>query len=119
MVQLPISHQHSNSMPHLSVVCCVLSVCLCPSANPPFVESIMNQLAHRIQYLLDRYPDAPFSVVVIVPAWTDCEGIEVMTASRFNRPRPGTKFVLEKKRHNYRPVNIPPFAISMNVPPSH
>lgn len=43
-------------------------------ANPPFVESVMNDMAKRIEYLLSKYAEYPFSVTVIVPAWTDCEG---------------------------------------------
>ncbi len=43
-------------------------------ANPPFVESVMNDMAKRIEYILTTYKEYPFSFAVIVPAWTDCEG---------------------------------------------
>lgn len=74
-------------------------------ANPPFVESIMNQMAHKIEQILTKFEkgDVPFSFSVIVPAWTDCEGIEIMTASRFLRPIKGFVLRLEKKKHTYRP----------------
>lgn len=72
-------------------------------ANPPFVEAIMNEMAERIEYLLTRYSHAPFSVIVVVPAWADCKGVIEMTASRFNRPRPGYRLVLKENQHDYRP----------------
>ena len=72
-------------------------------ANPPFVEAIMNDMAVRIDYLLETYPDAPFSIIVVVPAWYDCEGVKRMTDSQFNRPRRGYTLLLEKKKHDYRP----------------
>ena len=75
-------------------------------ANPPFVESVMNQMAHHIEKILTRFEhneDVPFSFSVIVPAWTDCEGIDVMTNSRFLRPKSKYVLRLEKRKHNYRP----------------
>jgi phosphorylated CTD-interacting factor 1 len=72
-------------------------------ANPPFVEAVMNRMAERIDYLLEKYSDVPFSVVVVVPAWSDCEGVIRMTNSKFNRPYPGYRLVLEKNKHDYRP----------------
>ncbi len=42
--------------------------------NPPFVESVMNDMTKRIEYLLVKYKEYPFSFAVIVPAWTDCKG---------------------------------------------
>eukprot|EP01038_Epipyxis_sp_PR26KG_P014659 gene14659-19694_t len=72
-------------------------------ANPPFVESIMNQMAYRIEYLLNTFSNAPFSFVVIVPAWVDCEGVILMSSTKYGRPHQGFRLVLEKKQHNYRP----------------
>jgi hypothetical protein len=72
-------------------------------ANPPFVESIMNSMAKRIEYVLSNYSNVPFSFSVIVPAWTDCEGIDIMTNSKFLRPKPKFVLKLEKKEHDYRP----------------
>lgn len=72
-------------------------------ANPPFVEAVMNQMADRIFYLLRSHPDIPFSFIVIVPAWADCQGVIEMTDSEFTRPHRGYRLVLEKKKHDYRP----------------
>ncbi len=75
-------------------------------ANPPFVESVMNRMAHHIEKILTSFAnrdDVPFSFSVIVPAWTDCEGINVMTNSKFLRPQPKYVLRLEKRKHNYRP----------------
>lgn len=73
-------------------------------ANPPFVEAIMNEMADRIFQLLDKYNTiAPFSFIVIVPAWKDCRGVIEMTHSRFTRPRPGYRLELAKEKHDYRP----------------
>jgi hypothetical protein len=72
--------------------------------NPPFVEAIMNEMSDRIHYILKKYTCvAPFSFIVIVPGWADCRGVIDMTASEFNRPNPGYRLVLEKKKHDYRP----------------
>ena len=71
-------------------------------ANPPFVESIMNEMAATIEKLLE-ISTAPFSFVVVVPAWYDCAGVKQMTASRFLRPQARHVLVLEKKKHAYRP----------------
>jgi hypothetical protein len=73
-------------------------------ANPPFVEAIMNEMSDRIHEILLKYNSvAPFSFIVIVPAWDDCRGIIDMTDSQFNRPRRGFRLKLEKKKHDYRP----------------
>lgn len=72
-------------------------------ANPPFVEAVMNDMATRIFSLLEENPDVPFSIIVIVPAWADCQGVIEMTNSRFTRPYSGYRLVLEKKKHDYRP----------------
>ncbi len=72
-------------------------------ANPPFVEAVMNQMADRIEYLLDKYSNVPFSIIVVVPAWRDCKGVIDMTNSRFNRPHQGYRLVLEENKHDYRP----------------
>lgn len=72
-------------------------------ANPPFVEAVMNTMAERIFYLLEKHPTAPFSFIVIVPAWADCAGVIQMTDSIFTRPHRGYRLVLEKKKHDYRP----------------
>lgn len=72
-------------------------------ANPPFVESVMNDMAKRIQTILTTVQSIPLSFTVIVPAWTDCEGIELMTNTVFCRPHSGYRLVLPKKQHTYRP----------------
>jgi hypothetical protein len=73
-------------------------------ANPPFVEAIMDQMADRIHEILSKYDTvAPFSFIVIVPAWEDCRGVIEMTASKFNRPYPGYSLRLLKQKHDYRP----------------
>ena len=75
-------------------------------ANPPFVESVMNRMAHHIEKILTNFAnrdDVPFSFSVIVPAWMDCEGIIVMTNSAYLRPHPKYVLRLEKRKHNYRP----------------
>ena len=72
-------------------------------ANPPFVESIMNEMAAKIEALLSAAGSRPLSFVVIVPAWTGCLGLETMTNSRFLRPHAQYVLRLEKKKHNYRP----------------
>jgi hypothetical protein len=75
-------------------------------ANPPFVQSVMNRMAHHIEKILTTFADrddVPFSFSVIVPAWTDCEGITVMTNSKFLKPHPKYVLRLEKRKHNYRP----------------
>lgn len=72
-------------------------------ANPPFVESIMNEMAAKIERMLSSSERWPVSFVVIVPAWTDCLGIKTMTNSQFLRPHAKYVLRLEKKKHNYRP----------------
>jgi len=72
-------------------------------ANPPFVESIMDEMAAKIEDILSKETALPFSFSVIVPAWTGCLGIDIMTNSRFLRPHPKFVLRLEKKKHAYRP----------------
>ena len=72
-------------------------------ANPPFVESIMNEMAGKIEEILSVADGKPFSFVVVVPAWKDCLGIDIMTNSKHLRPHPKYVLCLEKKKHNYRP----------------
>ena len=74
-------------------------------ANPPFVDSVMTSMAKHIHYLLDsvKTSTVPFSFSIVVPAWTDCEGILIMNDSCYARPYVGYKLVLEKKEHYYRP----------------
>jgi hypothetical protein len=72
-------------------------------ANPPFVESIMDEMAAKIEDILSKETALPFSFSVIVPAWTGCLGIDIMTNSRFLRPNPKFVLRLEKKKHAYRP----------------
>jgi hypothetical protein len=74
-------------------------------ANPPFVESVMNQMAQKIDDILTKYENSPypFSFSVVVPAWVDSDGVILMTNSRFLRPRPTYVLRLLKKKHTYRP----------------
>jgi hypothetical protein len=72
-------------------------------ANPPFVEATMDRMADRIEWILETHSNVPLSFVVIVPAWTNCHAIDLMTDSRFHRPRPGSQVVLPRKQHDYRP----------------
>ena len=74
-------------------------------ANPPFVDSVMTAMAKHIHYLLDSVKNSsvPFSFSIVVPAWTDCEGIDIMNNSIYSRPYRGYKMILEKKEHYYRP----------------
>ena len=76
-------------------------------ANPPFVESVMEHMARRIELLLDIYHDAdlPLSFTVIVPGWDDdgCVSYRIMSTSKHARPTSGYKLILPAKEHNYRP----------------
>ena len=91
--------------------------------NPPFVESIINKTAQRIEQLLvlsdqyNRHPDQhmtpecnrfeppPLSFAVTLPCWRGCEGIERLVTSRFRRPVGSDVLLLEGGKHNYRPVS--------------
>lgn len=76
-------------------------------ANPPFVESVMEHMARRIELVLDlyRHSKTPISFTVIVPGWDDegCVSHGIMSTSAFARPYPGYKLTLPAKEHNYRP----------------
>ena len=76
-------------------------------ANPPFVESVMEHMARRIELLLDlyRHSKTPISFTVIVPGWDDdgCVSYRIMSSSEFARPYTGYKLILPAKEHNYRP----------------
>jgi hypothetical protein len=72
----------------------------------------MDQMAERIMKLLEKFnsphyyqnneiPAVPLSFIVIVPAWDNCAGIELMTHSKFTRPYPGDRLTLEKKKHEH------------------
>lgn len=73
-------------------------------ANPPFVESIMAEMAKNIELVLASN-NAPFSFVIIIPGWDDdgCECYQILNNSIYARPHRGYKLVLDKKQHNYRP----------------
>lgn len=76
-------------------------------ANPPFVESVMEHMARKIQAVLTLFRDSvtPLSFSVIVPGWDDasCVSYQIMFNSEFLRPRTQYKLVLPAKQHNYRP----------------
>jgi hypothetical protein len=76
-------------------------------ANPPFVESVMEHMARKIQTILTlhQHSDIPYSFTVIVPGWDDdkCVSYQIMFNSCFCRPFTNYKLILEAKRHNYRP----------------
>jgi hypothetical protein len=86
----------------------IIILLLCISqANPPFVESVMEHMARKIELLLTMYrsSEIPWSFAVIVPGWDDdsCVSYKIMSNSIFCRPRINFKLVLEAREHNYRP----------------
>ena len=76
-------------------------------ANPPFVESVMEHMARKMEILLNLYRESPvpYSFIVIVPGWDDdtCVSYQIMFNSDFCRPQRQYKLVLAAKQHNYHP----------------
>eukprot|EP00285_Hemiselmis_virescens_P014777 CAMPEP_0173400934 /NCGR_PEP_ID=MMETSP1356-20130122/49470_1 /TAXON_ID=77927 ORGANISM="Hemiselmis virescens, Strain PCC157" /NCGR_SAMPLE_ID=MMETSP1356 /ASSEMBLY_ACC=CAM_ASM_000847 /LENGTH=345 /DNA_ID=CAMNT_0014360969 /DNA_START=1 /DNA_END=1038 /DNA_ORIENTATION=+ len=69
-------------------------------ANPPFVEESMEMMSDCMHQILQENEEAEVktSFVVVVPAWTDDRGHEMMKESRFCK----RAMILEKSQHSYR-----------------
>lgn len=66
--------------------------------NPPFTEEVIQRMAQRIEYLLEK-SKAPLSFVVFIPEWLDppTPGLVRMENSRFLRGQ----FNVERGNHKY------------------
>lgn len=54
-------------------------------ANPPFVAELMTGMAHKIDRVLGQTSAAPVSFAVVVPAWQEDVGVQILSASPFKR----------------------------------